>query len=304
MSIPTHTSPRAATASLVLIGAALLAGVLVVALLVGPDSVPVLAGCMFVLAGLFVLGAWGFKRQLTARRRFEDHQERPSWLWRTVTRRQLVATLGALAVVTTGTGTWAAIDWVNAGSATASAQPVTSTTAPVMPVQPAVPSPSPTDTSQVAGGMASTSDSASPAPAPGSTTFLDEVTPVDGSDNSGPVRFASQQYPRSVSMSCYAAKDDYLQWDVAGSSTFSTTVGIADDAQDAFGAVAQFAFYDQDNRALLPHPVDVSVGHPAPIHLNLANVVNLRVTCAGRDSTTSDQRGVTASLGDPVTVAS
>jgi hypothetical protein len=299
-----NTSTRSATISALLVLAGLVAAIMVAVFAAGPDSVPVLAVCVLLAAGLIALTVWGVVKEIKAHKLWANHNVKLPWFWRHVSRRQWLMTLVPLTVLSIATGSVAS---VHALAATGT-PPQAVSTAPGLPVTPPVrPTDSPvgSPTESPTGSPTDTpSDSSSPAPDPGATTYLDQVQTVDGSDNAGPVTFSSQQYPRSVSLYCYAATQTYLQWNVAGNSTFSTTAGIADDAQDAYGIIAEFTFYDQDGHQLTPKPVDVSVGHPVPVRIDLSRVVNLRVTCAARDATTSEERSVTASLGDPITIAS
>jgi hypothetical protein len=66
--------------------------------------------------------------------------------------------------------------------------------------------------------------------------------------------------------------------------------------------VVEFLFYDQDGHQLVPKPMDVSVGHPHKVSLDLNGVVSLRMTCSSRNAKTDEPRSTHSSLGDPVVI--
>jgi hypothetical protein len=131
----------------------------------------------------------------------------------------------------------------------------------------------------------------------GNIAYLDSMDIINGYANSGAAYLSAKRYPRSISMSCHYATDSYNEWNVAGRRTFSAMLGIDDNAEDVFGALAEFLFYDQDGHQL-GKTYTVSVGHPQAVTLDLSSVVRLRITCSGRDSKTNSSRYFRATLGD------
>jgi hypothetical protein len=231
--------------------------------------------------------------------------------WQMMSRSQWLTLAVGLTAVAALTGVGTGVRLV-AGFGTGAPLASPTTMAPAsparVPVAPAASAPEPAATT------ASPSESGSPSPsaadasadptsASGSTTFLDTMDPVNSGayHDAGPVTFAARRYPRSVTMSCYRASSNYVEWNVAGNSSFSATLGVSDDASNAFGAIAEFIFYDQDGHQL-GKALDVSVGHAAPVALDLRGVVHLRVTCSGRDSKTNGEHGFYAALGNAVVV--
>ncbi|WP_327006634.1 NPCBM/NEW2 domain-containing protein [Dactylosporangium sp. NBC_01737] len=107
---------------------------------------------------------------------------------------------------------------------------------------------------------------------------------------------------RGISFWCSTATSSYLQWNVAGSNRFEAVGGIDDNTQNAFGAVVEFLFYDQDGHQLVPKAVEASVGHAQAIKIDLTGVVSFRMTCSGRDAKTSKQPSTYAAFGDPIVV--
>ena len=115
-------------------------------------------------------------------------------------------------------------------------------------------------------------------------TFLSGLTPVGGTGgpNPGPVTFSGKPYPHSVFITCglpvgdteYNLGSQYGQLDV--------TVGINDDEQNASGVHADAAFYGNGRHL---KTVRVSLGDPQAIHIDVRNIVRLRITCDTGDTT-------------------
>ncbi len=175
--------------------------------------------------------------------------------------------------------------------------PLPATTSVVSAAPSPTPSPSPSPSpSSTPSADASPSAEASPTALPG-VTYLDSMDPIEGYTKYGPAYFSAKRYPRSVTVSCYKAVSSSNEWNVAGRRTFSATLGIDDNADNAFGVVSEFIFYDHDNRQI-GMPYNVSIGHPQKVTIDLTSVVRLRITCSGRDSKTNAQRSVYAVLAD------
>ena len=228
-----------------------------------------------------------------------------------LSRRQwMILLLGLTAVaVLTGTGTgFRILNVATPAAAPPPPAPEVTSAAPVPSPLPTPPSPSPSDRPSASPSDSASTSDGSPdpggvTPAPGATTYLDSTRPVNASSyDSGAVNLSGKRYPRSVTLYCSGSDGGYVEWSVAGSRSFSATAGIADDARDTTGAIAEWLFYDQDGHQL-GKTIDVSVGHPAAVTLNLQNVVRLRVLCQGRDGKSSGGRFFYAVLGDAVLVS-
>ena len=302
---------------------ALASGVATALSWVGTYAVPLLVATALLTALMVALSGWIAYRLWRQER--EVHQAIESGLrlpeprrpWRWLSRRQwTMLTLGVTAIVTL-TGAFAGVEVMNA-------QPVAShptaggdsppqgTAVPAVPVTdsptPAVmPSPPSPDASQSAstdpgaGGSGSSTDgptdTGTPVPMPGVTGYLDTIGSVNGYYDHGPTTLSGARYPRSLTMECADATQNYIEWNVAGYRTFSSTLGVSDDASDAFGGVAEMIFYDQDGRQL-EKPYELSVGHQQKVLIPLKGVVHLRVTCSARDVKTNRGRDFRGALGD------
>jgi hypothetical protein len=219
----------------------------------------------------------------------------------------LVLTVGLTAIATLA-GFGAAWKSVTGPASVVAAATTPASETPAPPGPPPTPtpeeSPSPSEPASPSGtaeptptGGTETPDPGVSEPAFGTIAYLDSMNTIEGGVYSGAQYLSAKRYPRSVQMYCYRAADQFNEWNVAGRTSFAATLGIADNADDSFGAIAEFIFYDQDGRQL-GQAYAVSVGHPKPVQLNLTSVIRLRITCSGRDSKTNGARDFYAVLGD------
>jgi len=140
-------------------------------------------------------------------------------------------------------------------------------------------------------------DSAAPASTlPLGSRYLADLEPVDWSTaySTEAAVLSNRSYPRSVSLYC---DDGYVIYNTSGSSQLTVQLGVADNASEANGAISDIAFYDQDDRKL-GKTVVVSLAHPARVTLDLAGVVQTKITCSGRDRVTDETRQFYVTLGD------
>jgi hypothetical protein len=304
-------STRAAGFVLVALVIALVAGLVLYLRYAGSrnSAVALLAGSALVA---FVLVIAAIRISITHRRsrRLElENNVRPPRLHRLMELRQwLILTLG-IAFFALATGAFTALRVVSDDAAVA-APPVPVVTEPTVAPVAALPSedPTPTETA-VPSDLASPSDASTdpdatdptdiPSDTP-ATKYLDTEDALDGGFDANAVTFSAQRYPRGVSFYCDTDTQSRLQWDVAGYAHFTAVAGIDDETDGAFGAVVDMTFYNQDGHQLLPKPVEVSVGHPKKVSLDLSGVVSLRMTCSGRIAKTNEEHETHASFGDPV----
>jgi hypothetical protein len=121
--------------------------------------------------------------------------------------------------------------------------------------------------------------------------YLSNKTPtVDHAGlETGQVVISATPYVNSITFSCYgqAGGQPEEAFDVAGSSTFTAEVGIPDDTQDATGLIATITFSNESGQQL-GQQVQVSLGHPASVTLDITGVTQLGMTCDGRNRQTSE----------------
>lgn len=122
--------------------------------------------------------------------------------------------------------------------------------------------------------------------------YLSDLSPtVDNAIvDTGQQVIAARQYTKSLLFYCEGGNGDQpdAAYDVAGSSTFTATVGIPDNMQDATDVIATVTFTNEsDQRA--GQPVQVSLGHPAKVDIPISGVTQLGMTCVGRDARSGEQ---------------
>lgn len=120
--------------------------------------------------------------------------------------------------------------------------------------------------------------------------YLSNMNPtVDNSSlETGQQVIAAQPYVNSISFGCNGGYGDQPDeaFNVAGNSTFSAVVGIADDSQGATDVIATVTFSNESGQRV-GRLVQVSLGHPVKLSLNIGGVTQLGMTCNGRDRRTS-----------------
>jgi hypothetical protein len=142
----------------------------------------------------------------------------------------------------------------------------------------------------------------SPAPSPTATQpaaslgsiahYLSNLTPTVDNQyvENGQQVIAAQPYPNSIAFGCNGNGGNGDQpgeaYDIAGSSSFTAEVGIADDTQNVTNVIATVTFSNEAGRQL-GKPVQVSLGHPVRVTVNVNGVTQLGMTCSGRDARTS-----------------
>ncbi|HKE50125.1 MAG TPA: hypothetical protein VKE25_01310 [Actinomycetes bacterium] len=134
-------------------------------------------------------------------------------------------------------------------------------------------------------------------PPPPGSRYLADLDPVDvGFAFYSPETaiMSNRSYPHSVEVGC---TDSYMIYNTSGSSKLIATLGVADSASDANGAIADISFYDQDDRQI-DKTFSVSVAHPTAVTIDLTGVVQTKITCSGRDRVNDDSRWFHVMLGD------
>ena len=136
------------------------------------------------------------------------------------------------------------------------------------------PSPSPTSTG----------------PVPDASHYLSNKTAtVDNADlGTGQVVISANPYVNSITFNCWGQQSGQPDeaFDVAGSSMFTAVLGIPDDTQYATGLIATITFSNESGQRI-GQQVQVSLGHPANVTLDIKGVTQLGMTCDGRNRQTS-----------------
>lgn len=155
-----------------------------------------------------------------------------------------------------------------------------------------------------AAAASSPAPSASSTPAVGNAArYLSNLTPTisNSAYQDSQQVISAQPYPNSLLFSCDGPQGNGqpdIAYDVAGSGTFTAEVGIADDTQSVTGVIATVTFTNEAGQQL-GKLVQVSLGHPVQVTLNVTGVTQLGMTCVGRDAHTSQvANGFSVAMGN------
>jgi hypothetical protein len=111
-----------------------------------------------------------------------------------------------------------------------------------------------------------------------------ETATVDNDNlNTGQEVISAQSYPNSIEFGCNGPNGNGAPdeaFDVAGNSTFTAEVGLPDDSQDVTGVVATVTFSNEAGQQI-GQQVQVSLGHPVSVRLNISGITQLGMTCNG-----------------------
>lgn len=139
-------------------------------------------------------------------------------------------------------------------------------------------------------------------PRPSGSHYLSDLTPTvdNGVVDAGQQVISAQPYPKSITFNCDGgdgAQPDEA-YDVAGSSTFIAEIGIPDNTQDVTNVIATVTFSNEADQQI-GNPVQVSLGHPVEVKLDVSHVTQLGMTCVGRDARTNQtSSGFRVGLGN------
>jgi hypothetical protein len=142
----------------------------------------------------------------------------------------------------------------------------------------------------------------SPAPLPSGAHYLSDLSATvnNSSASAGQQVMVARPYPNSLSFYCEGPNGDQpdVAYDVAGSTTFSAEVGIPDNMSGATDVIATVTFTDQADQRV-GKPVQVSLGRPVPVSLDVTGVDQLGITCVGRDARTNQsESSFQVAMGD------
>lgn len=97
---------------------------------------------------------------------------------------------------------------------------------------------------------------------------------------------SAKPYVNTVMWGCGGSGMPNEAYDVAGSSVFTAEVGIPDNMSGATDVVATVTFTNESGQQI-GQPVQVSLGHPVSLRLDIKGVTQLGMTCTGRDRQTN-----------------
>ncbi len=119
--------------------------------------------------------------------------------------------------------------------------------------------------------------------------YFSNLTPtVDNqSVQNGQQVIAAVPYPNSIAFTCDGSYNGQPAeaYDVAGSTVFTAEVGLADNTDNVTSVIATVVFSNEAGQEL-GKPVQVSLGHPKKVTLNINGLTQLGITCNGRNAQT------------------
>ena len=136
--------------------------------------------------------------------------------------------------------------------------------------------------------------SATPSPVPssglsGAAHYLSNLTPTVDNQvlQNGQQVIAAVPYPNSIAFTCEGGNNGQPgeAYDVAGNTVFTAEVGLADNTENVTGVIATVVFSNEAGQEL-GKPVQVSLGHPKKVTLNISDLTQLGMTCTGRNAQT------------------
>lgn len=132
----------------------------------------------------------------------------------------------------------------------------------------------------------------SPGPAASSSPlhYFSNMNPtVDNTGvQNGQQVIAATPYVNTITFGCEGAQDGQPDeaYDVAGSGTFTAEVGIPDNMQGATDAIVTITFSNESEQQI-GKTVQVWLGHPAAVSMDVTGVTQLGITCDARDRRTN-----------------
>ncbi|MBM0259259.1 hypothetical protein [Micromonospora sp. 4G55] len=171
--------------------------------------------------------------------------------------------------------------------------PTTASTTPSV----ALTDPTPTGTADPTNTPGPTGSPSTPVDDAPTVVYLGALEPAEGDRFPKAAMLSGQPYTNSAEIACWYPTSDPVEWNVAGYQKLTATLGVDDNAEQPSGRTAQFFFHDQAGRTLRA-PVEVAVGQPKSVSIDLKGVVRLRVNCAGRDTRSNRTQRLYAVMGD------
>ncbi|WP_422733291.1 hypothetical protein ACN26Y_20430 [Micromonospora sp. WMMD558] len=129
------------------------------------------------------------------------------------------------------------------------------------------------------------------------TLYLSEYPAIKNNGARGTFSMDGVAYSQSKKVYCGETPSASV-WSVAGYQTMDATIGIADNEKRGLGVIGRMSFRNEDNQDLIP-PVDVSLGSPKKVTVQLKGAVQLQIGCVGRERDSGTSQGLFyAVLGD------
>lgn len=154
--------------------------------------------------------------------------------------------------------------------------------------------------------FSSTPSLSSPPPTsadPAKVTKLSAINPIQTKNVSNPiagsVQVGTATYPNSIRFTCNGAYPGDVVYNVARFKFLNATIGVPNDARNAAGNTTVITFLKDSSAAQpLGSPLNVAVGQPQLVHLDLQGATQLDIHCVATNNATHSVAIMDIVLGD------
>ena len=139
-------------------------------------------------------------------------------------------------------------------------------------------------------------------PNPSGTINLSDIKPVEtsgyaGGPTTGPQQIGTNTYQYSVRFNCGYGPGDIV-YNVAGFNFLNAMIGVPNDAKNPPGNTMSITFLKDSSTAQpLGAPINVAIGQPESIHLDLQGATQLELHCMPINKITHQGAGMDFVLG-------
>ncbi len=147
-----------------------------------------------------------------------------------------------------------------------------------------------------------TTSPATPSSAPQitGTTNLSSIKPVRINGvtvSTGSEQIGTSSYPFSVRLACLGAFNPDVTYNVAGYAFLDAVIGVPNDATNAAGSTTALTFV-KDGSIQLGSPINIALGQPQQVHLDLQGAQQLVIKCSPTVNTTHQVTNMDIALGN------
>lgn len=152
-------------------------------------------------------------------------------------------------------------------------------------------------------GHATATPPSSGVPNPPGTTNLSDIKPVQtsgyvGGLKTGPEQIGTTMYQYSVRFNCGYGPGDIV-YNVAGFNFLNAVIGVPNDAKSPPGNTMNITFLkDSSTAQQLGSPINVAIGEPQSVHLDLRGATQLNLRCMPINKVTRQAVGMDLVLGN------
>ncbi|WP_239309568.1 protein kinase [Frankia sp. Cj3] len=138
------------------------------------------------------------------------------------------------------------------------------------------------------------------APQAAGTTNLSSIKPVGTVAvvvSTGPEQIGTTTYPFSVRLTCSGSYNPSVTYNVAGYAFLDAVIGVPNDATNAAGNTTALTFV-KDGSTQLGSPINIALGQPQRVHLDLQSAQQLVVKCSPTVNATHQVTNMDIAMGN------